>query len=429
MLVFAAIAASCGRNPAGPTTGATINGSIVSASSSASTASVRPAASAMPGVIVSIVGTNISQSVDGSGGFVLRDVPPGQVVLQFTAPGLAVMLGLQGVRSGESITLAVSFDGTSPQIESQHRANGNEEQLEGRVQSLPPTVPAGTLVVAGRQVSTDTNTVFFLNGAPSSFAALAIGQRVHVKGQTAGSSLLASQIHIQNTNADLPVNINGIVSNFTGTFDAFQFEINGQLIKGDALTAFFGNSVFGDLANGVRAEVKGQQADGYVYAARIHVEGPDDDDDDQDESASIEGELTSNTGVVPALTLLVGGTTVLTNAGTEVHRRGDVQDLEALQLGMTLHVVGTRQADSSILARKIQIKADAVGGIFEIEGPMGGRQGACPAISFGVMGYSIVADATTVFVPSCSALANGNRVRVEGIVLAGGSVRATRIEK
>jgi len=288
----------------------------------------------------------------------------------------------------------------------------------------------GSLVVNGRTVTTDVNTLFFLNGAPATFAALAVGQRVHVKGQSSSLSLLASQIHIQNTNVGLPVQINGIVSNFSGTPAAFQFEINGRLIKGDSLTAFFGNSVFADLGDGVRAQVKGQQADGFVYATRIHVGGDEDEEEDQDESASIEGVLSTNTGTIPTLTLLVGTTVVTTDAGTEVQRRGDVQDLSVLQPGMTLHVVGTRLSDQSILARKLQIKGDAVGGLFEIEGSMGGRQGVCPTITFGVSGFSIVTEAvTTVFTPACAQFSNGQKVRVEGVVQANGSVKATSVDK
>jgi hypothetical protein len=67
------------------------------------------------------------------------------------------------------------------------------------------------------------------------------------------------------------LNFNGNVSEFTGTAAAFQFKVNGQLIKGDNLTVFFGNSSFAELANGKKVEVKGALKDGYVYATRIHV--------------------------------------------------------------------------------------------------------------------------------------------------------------
>jgi hypothetical protein len=210
---------------------------------------------------------------------------------------------------------------------------------------------------------------------------------------------------------------------------AFSFTIDGRLIRGDAAMEFFGNSAFGDLADGVRAEVKGQQRDGFVYAVRIHVNTGSDDDDGQDESASIEGTLTSKTGGVPMLTLIVGGTTVHTTGSTIVRRGGDVQDLTVLDLGMTLHVVGERQSDSSIAARLVQIKGDAVGGAFEIEGSMGGLHGTCPVIEFGINGYEIRTHAGTVFSPACSQFKSGTATRVVGIVQADGSVRASSVTK
>jgi len=52
--------------------------------------------------------------------------------------------------------------------------------------------------------------------------------------------------------------------------------------------------------------------------------------------------------------------------------RGDVQTLADLVVGQTIHAVGTRLADGSIVARKLQIKDDEAEGAFAISGPMGG---------------------------------------------------------
>jgi hypothetical protein len=99
---------------------------------------------------------------------------------------------------------------------------------------------------------------------------------------------------------------------------------------------------------------------------------------------------------------------------------------------MIVHVVGDRQADGSIIARKVQIKGDAVGGLFQIEGSLGGLKGTCPAVSFSVNGYDIVADAATIYdpvAPGCAGLKSGDKVLVDGVVLAGGTVLATSIKK
>lgn len=278
--VFAAAVAACGSNPAEPSsTGATVNGSIVPAGGSASTSAIAgvttgaisAASTAPPGLLVSVAGTAISAPVDAAGHFALKNVPPGLADLRFSAPGISAALGLADLKAGQLVEIQVSLTSNSATVESDRRASGREEQLEGRVESLPPTTPAGTFVVAGRTVTTDANTKFFMEGQTAAFANLAIGQRVHVKGQTATTGLLASTVDIQNTNTSTGLNINGIVSGFSGTQAAFQFTVDGRLVKGDATTEFFGNSQFSDLVNGARVEVKGAQRDAFVFATRIHV--------------------------------------------------------------------------------------------------------------------------------------------------------------
>ena len=430
LLIFAAFVTGCGgKSPTSPSDSATINGSIVSASSGSN--STMGAGGGYSGMVVSVRGTNVRASVNGFGRFSLNGVPPGNAELSFTGPAFDATLGVPDVQASETISLVVSLGESQVLVESQTRVTGTQEQLEGRVEALPPQTSANQLTVAGRTVATDPNTVFTLQGGSASFTDLQVGQRVHVKGQTTGGMLLASSINIQNTNTDLQIPINGIVQNFSGTLASFQFTIDGRLIRGDANTSFFGGSSFADLHNDVRAEVKGEQRNDFVYAVRIHVNtsGDDDDDGDQDSSASIEGRLNSIGGGIPTLLLDVGGTMVRTNSSTEVQRKGDVQPLTVLQIGMTLHVVGDRQPDASIIARKLQIKGDEPGRLFEIEGSMGGVQGSCPSLTFGVNGYDIVTDSGTSFSPACALLKSGDKVKVNGVVLAGGRVRATSVQK
>jgi hypothetical protein len=433
-LVFAAavVSSACGSsNPASPSNGpgATINGVIAGSGGTGATAGGMGRTTADPltaGMTVSVIGTNISSPVDSANRFSLRDVPQGTARLRFSSAAVNASVELGGVQSTETIDVEVSVTPTSATIESVSRSTGSAEQLEGRVESLPPTMADGALLVAGRTVTTDDDTRILSGNQELEFDSLAIGQRVHVKGTTSGTSLLASVIDIQNTNVDIPVPINGDIEEFTGSSSAFQFKIDGRLIKGDSATEFFGDSEFSDIANGRRAEVKGLLRDGFVYASRMKVEG---DDDDEEESASIEG-LLESMGALPTPTLVVGGTTVTTTTSTVVRRKGDVQDLGALELGMTLHVVGDRQPDSSIVARMIQIKDDTGGGAFEIEGSAGGVKGTCPSLTFKVNGFDIATDGSTTFspAPGCSAIKSGAHVKVIGTVQAGGSVKATSVE-
>ena len=254
---------------------------------------------------------------------------------------------LDEVGDSETITLTLTVSGASVELEDEHRRGGPQDQLEGKIQALPPTTAAGTFMVAGQLVMTDANTRLFIGGTAAQFSNLTLGQRVHVSGHVSGNSLLATTIQIQGPNTTNPGDNNG-------------------------------------------------------------------NQGDQDDSASIEGVLSSMNGPSPNLTLLVGGTTVITNGATEVRRKGDVQTLGALTTGMTLHVEGVRQSNASLLARMIQIKDDAAGGAFEIDGSMGGLKGACPAVTFGVNGFSIFTDGSTVFTPACSTFKSGTKVSVKG---------------
>jgi hypothetical protein len=383
---------------------------------------------------VTVLGTTIASALDASGRFTLNGVAPGDIQLRFSGSGVDSTVPLAQVQPAQSITLVVTVSGTVAAIETESRSGAGEDEIEARVESLPPTVPSGTFVAGGRTVRTDASTRIEQGSSTRSFSDLAIGIRVHVRGRLTSGALLASIVQIQNTNADIPVEINGVIDSVTGTAAAFQFKIGSRVVKGDSLTTFFGDGSatvsFAALKDGVRVEVKGSQRDGYVYATRIHVnDNGTGDGGTQDTSASIAGTLTAMTGTKPTLVLTVGGTTVRTTSATDVKRRGDVQALDALKIGQTLHVVGTRQSDGSLTARLIEIDDDAPGGEFEIEGAMGGLSGTCPALSFSVNGFRIRTNASTTFENgACATLKSGTKVQVKGTRAADDVVTATLVK-
>lgn len=424
-----------GSSPTGPgatNAGATITGSVLSGASSALTSA--STGNAMPGLVVTVAGTSISSGLDAAGRFSLRDVPSGNLQLQFSGP-VSGSVPVNDVKPTESITLVISVSSSTVTLESAARTGAGTEEIEGRVESLPPTTAAGSLKVAGRTVTTDASTQIRHGSTTLQFDDLEIGYRVHVKGNPSGSSVLATSIEVQNTITTIPVNVNGVIDSLTGSASAFEFKIGSRLIKGDSNTDFFGDGnnadSFDDLEDGVRVEVKGLQRDGYIYADRIHINDDDDDDDDeQDESASIHGKLMQISGSAPTLQLLVGTTVVRTDSSTEVKRRGDVQTLAELKVGMDVHVVGTRQPDGSLDARKIEINDDETGGEVEIQGSAGGVSGTCPSLTFGINGYSIRTDGSTTFQGiTCAAMKSGTKVTVKGISQADNSVLATLVKQ
>ena len=440
-LVLLVVTAACGgsSSPVAPGSstsgGASITGNILGGGSSAMTSS--SGGSAINGLTVTVTGTSIKSSVDATGRFRLDGVPSGDLQLQFSGPVTAT-IPVSQVQPAETITLVLSLSSSTVTLESQQRSTAGEEQLEGRVESLPPNMAAGAVKVSGRTVTTDSSTTIRQGGSTRTFADLQIGFRVHVKGRTSGANLLATSIEIQNTDTTLPVNVNGVIDTVTGTAASFQFKIGSRIIRGDALTVFFGDGdspkTFADLTDGDRVEVKGLQRDGYVYAVRIHINGEDDDDDEddddeQDSSASIHGKVNALSGTPPSLVMTVGTTIVRTTSDTEVKRRGDVQTLAEIKLGQDVHVIGVRQPDGSLIARRIELRDDAPGAEVEIEGSVGGLSGTCPAISFKINGYSVQASAATVFEGiTCAAIKSGTKVTAKGTSGPGGVILATRVK-
>ena len=437
-LVLLVVATACGgsSSPVAPGSstsgGASITGSVLGAGSSAMTSST--GGSAINGLIVTVAGTSNKSSVDATGRFRLDGVPSGDLQLQFSGPVTAT-IPVSQVQPAETITLVLSLSSSTVTLESQQRSTASDEQVEGRVESLPPNMAAGSVKVSGRTVTTDSSTIIRQGGATRTFADLQIGFRVHVKGRTSGANLLATSIEIQNTDTTIPVNVNGVIDTVTGAAGNFQFQIGSRIIRGDALTVFFGDGdspkTFADLTDGDRVEVKGLQRDGHVYAVRIHINGEDDedDDDDQDSSASIHGKVNALSGTPPSLVLTVGTTIVRTTSDTEVKRRGDVQTLAEIKLGQDVHVIGVRQPDGSLVARRIELNDDAPGAEVEIEGSVGSLTGTCPAISFKINGYSIQTSATTVFEGiTCAAVKSGTKVTAKGTSGPGGVILATRVK-
>ncbi len=444
-LVLVAVAvssAACSSsNPAGPTpggSGATINGAIVSQGGSATKHSGTGGGSqTVPGLVVSVAGTNISSVVNSADEFSLRGVPSGSVELRFSAPSLNASLSLGAVQSAETVEIGVVISGSTVTLESQRRQHGNETELEGRVEGLPPTTPALTFIVAGRPVTTNASTQFSFHGDErATFADLAIGMRVHVKGQRNGDSLLATIVKIQNTRGENPVSLRGTIRDLSGTPAAFQFTLGEApavsgvivtLVKGDANTEFGDDGRFADLANGKRVEVKGQLRNGFVYAQRIHFR---DGDDDEGEEVEFDGLLTSIVGASPNLSLVVGGRTVKTNQVTKVYRRDMEVGLSALAVGQTLEVEGRRQTDGSILLKKIEIEGNDDDD--EIRGTLTSKIGTSPLLTLVVGGHTVKTNGSTEVRRGAahldlSALAVGQTLEVEVRRLDDGSLLAREI--
>jgi hypothetical protein len=315
-------------------------------------------------------------------------VPAGDVQLRFTGSGIDAVVPVGTVQPAQTVSIVVTLSGNTGHVETETKDGTGEQELEGRVEALPPTVAIGSLRVAGRLVKTDGGTRIVLGGVTKTFAALEIGQRVHVRGKASGSDLLASLIDIQNTNTAIPVEVNGVIDTLTGNASAFQFKIGSRVIKGDATTDFFGDgnqgASFSVLANGARVEVKGEQRDGFIFANRIHVNKRESDDDNGDNEEDDDR----------------GG-------GVDDHGNGG----------------GNGGGNSGGHDDHGQTEVEASGAI-------AGLQGSCPALSFALGSYRVTTNPSTKFQGGdCSSFRNGDKVEMSGTKQSDGSVVATKLKK
>jgi hypothetical protein len=124
----------------------------------------------------------------------------------------------------------------------------------------------------------------------------------------------------------------------------------------------------------------------------------------------------------------IGTTTVTTASSTTF------DDIACADLanGKVVEIEGKKQADGSILAKKVELEAgpdEVEGTVFEFSGAAG-----CPAVTFKVgpvlrLATTVTTTASTTFAGvTCATLANGVKVEVEGTKQADGSITAASVE-
>lgn len=219
-LMAALVLTACGQASFSPTspsplagrtnvsgTGAVITGTVNGMALATTSVSESGKAAATKPVTVTVVGTSISTTVDGSGRFHLNDVPVGDIQLKFTATGLDATLTLKDVEAGDRIDIKVRVTDTSVRIEAERRDrrgdddndndddeedDNDDDEVEGVVSALAGTCPSLTFTVNGIAVKTDSATRF-----DGTCARVANDVRLEVEGQRqADGSIHAVRIEI-----------------------------------------------------------------------------------------------------------------------------------------------------------------------------------------------------------------------------------------
>lgn len=254
-----------------PAAGATIAGTVQSGAASSS----QIGASSVSALRVSVTGTALQTTTDDSGRFTLSGVPSGRVELRFEGSGVDARLALEGLQSGQTLTLTVRVSGSSA---SRVDDNGSEVALRAKVDS----VGSSSLVVAGRTVRVDASTrLFGRNNETIALSAFRPGDSVEVEGiPQSDGSLLATKVKLEDAGNDDGAG-NGIGEDvqFTGTISSLgPLTVAGRSVKTDGSTSYLGHrneALFASdvLKVGNRVDVEGHTlSDNSVLAKKIKLE-------------------------------------------------------------------------------------------------------------------------------------------------------------
>jgi len=189
----------------------------------------------------------------------------------------------------------------------------------------------------------------------------------------------------------------------------------GAVIRHGNTTLTLASIIVGD-----HVQARGTMNGATLEASEIKVEHTGKGGDGDGEVEGIVSGLTATTGC-PVLTFMVGTTTVTTSAAT------DFDDVLCSQLanGAIVEVKGTRQANGSIVATKVELAGNA-----EVEGLVSGLpSGTCPTLAFTVGTKQVTTSASTTFEDvTCATLVNGMKVEVKGVLQMNGSIAAAKVE-
>jgi hypothetical protein len=259
------------------------------------------AAGGMSGVTVTVTGTGLTATTDGTGRFSLTSVPAGQVTLQFTGAATGTM-SLDDVAEHDTIQIEVHVQ--NGQVEDEQAGNGAQAQLEGKIVSA--NGGAHSFVIGQITVMVPSTATIRHGDQTLTFSNLIAGARVHVKGSLTGSTLTATRVEVQQSGGPGPGNGNGNGGNGNGgngnggngnaggggndDNDANEAELTGTVASlggscpaitftaGGRSVATTSNTQFdlacGSIANGTNVEVKGTSPtpSGAVTATRVKKE-------------------------------------------------------------------------------------------------------------------------------------------------------------
>jgi len=237
---------------------------------------------------------------------------------------------------------------------------------------------------------------------------LANGRRVEVEGVLSGSVLLATKVTFKSEDDSTPtgsIEVEGTISSFASVSS---FVVAGQ--KVDASSASFSGGTAGNLADGVRINVKGVLNGGVVIATSVEIESPS-----TATTIEVEGLIS---GFVSVANFTVSGQRI--DASTATIKNGTAADLAN---GRDCTVQGT--VVGGVLQATVVELEDAP----ELEGAKveGTITNFVSTSNFKVAGRTVDASSASFAHGTAADLANGKEVKVEGS-LVGIVLTASKVE-
>jgi hypothetical protein len=443
VLSLAIVSAACGGKgmPASPTSPspapspgtlptsnavASITGTVTAASSTG----VAFGPAAMGALTVQVVGTAVVSAVSPAGEFSLGSVPPGDVSIEVRGSGADAVVSVAGVLPGQSIQIKINVSGNVGRLDFDSRGGASgKQELEGLIESK---TPPDMLVVHGQAVKVIAGTTEIRKGGtPMTYADLAVGFRVHVRGAMSGPGvtppvLSADLIIVQDMGGTGETDVRGAVAAIlSGSCSSLPLKFTVGTTKVSANSATVFTPACSALVVGAMVHADGTlQTDGSILASTVDIEAAD---------VEVRGTVLAITGGTCGANNLAFSVTVANPAGTTQIKTNAsthyVKACSAVVAGAELHLSGTLQADKSVLAKNVVVdQGPPTGMMTDLKGTIAGLAGTCPLISFNLGSTLVKSDAMTEFKPSCSTLKNGDSVNARGMLL-GGTLTANRIER
>jgi len=384
-------------------------------------------------VIVQVAGTDLSAIVGAQGNFELRGVPAGDVTLRISGMGVDTSVAVGILEAGEAVQLAIVVSGTVPLITADSRlGHGQSTEIEGTI--VEKQAP-NRIVVRSQLVEVAGSTVIRYANQTLTYADLAAGQRVHVRGvvsvTVSSTIVVADAIDVQSEGPPptppAEIMVRGSVVGISGgscdsknlSFTVAAVGGGTKLVQASASTAFSSPTSCVSIKTGAYVEATGamQAGSDTLLASKIYVA----DAPTPITFTGTVGSLTGGSCGAANLTFdaAVAGITTVTKHVQTSSTTAFSPSCAAVVAGAKVTVEGMLQEGYVVVASKVTVAAATP---TSISGVVSGFVAtSCPAVTFSVTVTGVTstvttvqASSSTVFSPGCTLLKDGDKVKVEG---------------